>query len=82
MKLQVGSSEVKGIYKRAEWINLDLQNVSDDAKKAFIYKMKVAENKELQGFKPKPPTEDEQFEEVFGRKRSNKNPMAPKTTWN
>ncbi len=30
MKLQVGSSEVRGIYKRAEWINLDLQDVSDD----------------------------------------------------
>ncbi len=30
MKLQVGSSEAKGIYKRAEWINLDLQDVSND----------------------------------------------------
>ena len=30
MKLQVGSSEVRGIYKRAEWINLDLQDVSND----------------------------------------------------
>jgi predicted SAM-dependent methyltransferase len=30
MKLQVGSSEVRGIYKRAEWINVDLQDVSND----------------------------------------------------
>ena len=30
MKLQVGSSEARGIYKREEWINLDLQDVSDD----------------------------------------------------
>jgi predicted SAM-dependent methyltransferase len=30
VKLQVGSSEVRGIYKRAEWINLDLQDVSND----------------------------------------------------
>ncbi len=30
MNLQIGCSEVKGIYKRAEWINLDLQDVSND----------------------------------------------------
>jgi predicted SAM-dependent methyltransferase len=30
MKLNVGSSVARGVYKRGEWINLDLQDVSDD----------------------------------------------------
>jgi predicted SAM-dependent methyltransferase len=30
MKLQVGCGEVRGIYKRSEWVNIDLVKVSDD----------------------------------------------------
>ena len=52
-----------------------------DAKKAFEYRLRVAENKELSGAAGR-KNPDEQFREVFGRGRSNANPLTPKPRWN
>jgi hypothetical protein len=53
-----------------------------DAKKAFQFKLRVEENRELSGFTGNKTTPDQQFEKTFGRKRSTRNPLSSKNHWN
>jgi hypothetical protein len=51
-----------------------------DSRKAFEFRLRVDENKELSGFTGNKTTPDEQFEKTFGRKRLQKE--SSKNHWN
>ena len=60
-------------------------NIDDpyaESKKAFEYRLREAEQRELAGFAGKPHNPDKTFESVFGRRRTNDNPLQPKNHWN
>jgi hypothetical protein len=63
-------------------LDFKVEDAYADAKKAFQFKLKVEENRELSGFTGNKTTPDEQFEKTFGRKKSNRNPLNSQNQWN
>ena len=49
-----------------------------DSKKAFEFSLREAENEELSGFTEKRPSDDENFESIFGRPRKGGSKRGPK----
>jgi hypothetical protein len=63
-------------------MDFNVDDPYDDAKKAFEYRLKNDENRELSGFTGNRSRPDDVFEDTFGRRRDNRNPMQPKRHWN
>ncbi len=53
-----------------------------DAARAFEFQLKKDENRELSGFTGNHETEEETFENVFGRPRKGRTPTGNQAHWN